>query len=130
MRMEDRQECLALSGMPDQQIPVYITLGRAREAYTGLIDDKPICMFGVGSDWLMSREGHPFCFGTEDVVKHGRIFLYHSRNYHRKWLTMFDILVNYVVLSVRWLKWLGFKMEEAKPMGPFNVPFHRFSMVN
>jgi hypothetical protein len=45
---------------------------------------------------------------------------------------MFPEMRNYVdarhARSIRWLKWLGFTIEEARPMGFAGLPFHPFGM--
>ena len=42
----------------------------------------------------------------------------------------FTIIENYCdarnSITVRWLKWLGFTVEEAEPYGVYNMPFHHF----
>ena len=30
--------------------------------------------------------------------------------------------------AIRWLKWLGFTLHPATPYGPFDLPFHKFTM--
>ena len=47
-------------------------------------------------------------------------------------LARFDSLANVVdarqVRSIRWLKWCGFTVEAARPLGPHGLPFHLFWM--
>jgi len=44
----------------------------------------------------------------------------------------FSLLYNYVdarnVKSIKWLRWLGFQLDEPAPYGVRGLPFHRFEL--
>ena len=48
------------------------------------------------------------------------------------WRQEFPYMFNYVDVrhkeAIRWLKWLGFTLNEPTPYGPFGLPFHKFHM--
>ena len=102
---------------------------------TGLIDDTPVCMFGVGDTGLMMNTGRPWMIGTNEIDKDPVTFLRRNKRYVQKMLDCYGYLENYVseenTRAIQWLKWLGFNFdEEPVRMGFFNKPFYRFWMVN
>lgn len=102
------------------------------KSWTALLDGKPIAMFGVGYGSDLGRTGFPWMLGTDEIANHPIHVLRNNRRYLPKMKEGRRVLVNFVdsrnTTAIRWLKWLGFKIEEAKPYGALNKPFHRFSM--
>nr|BDD45115.1 hypothetical protein 5 [bacterium] len=100
--------------------------------YTGRINGQPVCMFGVHCDSLLERLGTPWMIGSRLLEQHAITFLRHCRAEVQKMLSGYDMLENYVdarnAPAVKWIRWLGFTLEEAKPYGVLGVPFHRFFM--
>jgi len=104
-------------------------------ACTGLIDDTPICVFGVGDTGLMFNTGRPWMIGTNEIDKAPVTFLRRNKRYVQKMLDCYGFLENYVSKenerAIQWLKWLGFTFDaEPVNLGLFNKPFYRFWMVN
>ena len=125
MRESDKQEAWASV----RQRPV-----QALEAYT-VINPKtkdPIAMFGVGSLSLLSDTGVIWLAGTDEIRKWRTPFAKHSRVYIKAMLDNYSMLESYVDArndtSIAWLKWCGFKIFEAEPLGPDNTPFHRVEL--
>ena len=102
----------------------------SREALVGLADDTPICAFGIGQRTLMDNVGIPWLLGTPEIRKHPKIFLRASKNWVRQAARRYTRLENYVdarhTRAVKWLKWLGFTLDEPAPYGPDKMLFHRF----
>jgi len=103
-------------------------------ACTGLIDGKPICMFGVGDTGMMFNTGRPWMIGTNEIDNVPVTFLRRNKVYVQKMLDCYGFLENYVsqenTKAIDWLKWLGFTFdEEPVNMGVFNKHFYRFWMV-
>lgn len=102
----------------------------SRDAFTGLADGVPFCVFGVGTATAMGDVGSPWMLGTEALPRHARTFLRGSVAFVGHVRGEYSRLENYVdarnTLALRWLKWLGFTMEEAVPFGPDKLPFHKF----
>lgn len=109
-----------------------LSLGLSLMAWTGLVDDVPMCIFGVSPVSLMSGHGAPWMLGAEGLERHAVPFLRRNRAYVAEMLALCPRLENHVdarnALSIRWLRWLGFTIHPAAPFGPFGVPFHRFTM--
>ncbi len=100
-------------------------------AWTGFIDDDPVCMFGVVPVSLLGGVGVPWMIGTDAVVRHQFAFLRGSRPCVERMRSLYDSLVNYVddrnLVAQRWLRWLGFEIGHAEPYGPYGVLFRRFT---
>lgn len=101
-------------------------------AYTAFVDDVPVCMWGVVKDSFLFDHGTPWMMASTAVEQNIAKFLRASRPLLREIMTRYDSLENFVdarnTLSIRWLKWLGFTIEDAAPHGALSLPFHRFWM--
>lgn len=131
MRQADANEVWAAAGvMP--LTGLVCSLGLSEKAWSGFYDDRLVCMFGVSRLSLLSGQGAPWMLGSEDLPKYAIPFLRRNRDYVEDMRQGYEALVNYVdarnLLSIRWLKWLGFTIEDPQPWGPFRLPFHRFTM--
>lgn len=104
----------------------------SEETYTGLIDGAPVCMWGVVLESFIGNVGIPWMIVTETADKHQLTFLRQCRDDTMKVLSKYGTLFNYVdarnTRAIRWLKWLGFAVQEPAPYGVFGLPFHRFYM--
>jgi hypothetical protein len=96
-------------------------------ASTWLIDDEPAAMGGLYAAQLLGDTGYAWMLGTELIRRHRVTFL---RNYVYqldKMLAIFPIIETHVDARykscLRWLKWTGFEIEQAEPMGTGH--FHR-----
>lgn len=102
------------------------------ECWAGLINGVPCCLFGVATSSLIGKVGCPWMLGTREIEKHAIPFLKRSKVVVDSWKENYDYLHNYVhtsnKVSIRWLRWLGFKIEDAEPYGALENYFHRFSM--
>ncbi len=102
-------------------------------AWTGLVDDEPICMFGVAPSCLLTNTGTPWLLGTDGIEKHAGIFIRHSIKHLNDLFGEWDRLINYVDArnkkAVRWLKWMGFTIYDPQPYGVMNKMFHKFEMI-
>lgn len=102
------------------------------KCWSVIYDDQVALMGGVAPGTILDRTGIPWALGTPLVEEFQFTFLRHSKEYVIEAASGYDTLVNYVdqrnTISIRWLKWLGFSIEQASPMGVFQIPFHRFEM--
>ena len=109
-------------------------LNSSDAVFTGFVDDEPVCVWGVASESLLFNTGVPWMVSTKAIDKHAIQFIRHCRAEVMKMFEKYDSLENYVDArnknAVRWLKWLGFTIDDPKPYGAFNLPFHRFWMEN
>jgi hypothetical protein len=109
------------------------SLNRSALAWTGMVDGRPVCMFGVSPIDILCGIGSPWLLGTEEIPRHATTFMRLNRQYIPKMLRLFPRLVNVVDArherAIRWLKWLGFQFDPAPiAVGVFDLPFYRFWM--
>lgn len=131
MRAADAAECWALARLSPLDA-LRLSLDTAVYAWTWLVDERPACMFGVGTRNLIGLEGVPWLLTTDLVAEHRVTFLRGCQPYLAHMRGAFPYLQNVVdaryVTCVRWLRRLGFVVHDAEPMGPAGELFHRFEM--
>jgi hypothetical protein len=105
----------------------------SRLAWTGLLDNEPVCMFGVAPSSPLSDTGLVWMIGTTALDKHAPAFLRRNKKMVATMLSAYPRLENYVaeynVKSIAWLKWLGFEFGEPEPIGLFKKLFIKFWKV-
>ena len=117
MREVDRHEVKASHGhTPGEALAA--SLARSDLAWTCLVDEEPAFMWGAARQGsLITRTGSPWLLATPAMYKVRRAFLRHSRHYVELMQVRFPRLENYVHaanrLSLRWLVWCGFTVEDA-----------------
>lgn len=101
-------------------------------AWSAYIDGELACIMGVAPLSITSGIGSPWMFGTPVLDKHNRVLVRNTPEYIARMLKAFPHLVNFVHsknrTSVRWLRYLGFTLHEAKPYGTLGEPFQFFEM--
>lgn len=129
IREADREELRLLGWEPGRVLR--LSLAASFIAWTGTVNGVPICMFGVAPGGFIG-EGRPWMIGARDLDRHAMIFLRRCKGQVEEMLSITSLMVNYVHTenrrAIQWLRWLGFEIEEAQPYGPFEAPFHRFTM--
>jgi hypothetical protein len=109
-----------------------MTLGlrESTVAYTGLLDEVPVCMFGVTPH--APGEGVPWMVGTTALESRRaqRELLRISRDSVAEFQALYPLLFNYVdernAAAQRWLRWLGFTLDVAYPLGHDGELFRYF----
>ncbi len=133
MRHEDVLETWAATHMGNYEV-LENSVKVSRDAWTGLVDGRVLAMFGVVTTTALSRDGCPWLLGSQEVGAHGRAFARFSKEYIRLIAPRYDTLANFVDANypeaIRWVRWMGFKIEPAAPFGPEGAPFHLFWMKN
>lgn len=131
MRDHDIQEVNAATHMGIRNA-VKTSVDLSSYSKTGLVNDELVCMWGVCPISLLSGSGSPWMLGTDLIKKKQRIFLRRSKPWLDDIRKDYRYLENFVdarnTLSIKWLKWLGFEMDEAEPYGIHGEPFHKFTM--
>src|SRR3954470_20102838 len=129
MRREDVAEVLAL-GFQDARTAVWHSLSQSTVAFALLFDGEVAAVFGVGR-----AENGVACVWAltgRAVHVHPRAFIRASRPILHMLLSECGVLCNVVdaryEASVRWLRWLGFSVGPAIPIGPEGIPFHPISI--
>lgn len=101
-------------------------------AWTGFVDGRVCCMFGVAPVSIVSGIGAPWMVTTHHLERHEMAFLRRCRRYLREMLGRYNHLVNFVDArnesAIRWLTWMGFTMHEPVPHGVEGLPFRFFEM--
>lgn len=131
VREADREELWAAScSTPDKVMERALAV--SNQAWTGLLDGVPVCMFGVAPVSALSDVGRPWMVGTDHLDAHAPVFLRRCRGVVKAMLQQFPTLENYVdqrnARAVEWLRWLGFTFGTPEPMGPYRMPFIKFEM--
>tara|TARA_R110000824_G_scaffold15883_3_gene66594 strand:+ start:32969 stop:33439 length:471 start_codon:yes stop_codon:yes gene_type:complete len=129
MRDVDKQEIWA----SNRSRPLEALVNSVRyseSARTGRADGEIVCMFGVSRQNLMGTRGCIWLLGTDLLKRHGIRFLRENNKEIVDLSENFTIIENYCdarnTATLRWLGWLGFTIEKAKPYGIYNLPFHHF----
>ena len=130
LRKQDRNEILASHG--PLAFDALRKVCEDGDTSVGEIDGKVICMFGVAPMSLATGGGIPWLVSTDDLPRYAKSFMERNKAWIEEKLAVYGYLQNYVdkrnTVSKRWLRWLGFQLEEPKPYGVNKLPFHRFSM--
>jgi len=130
-RESDRQELHAIACVTPVE-GLRISLEASCAAWTAMVNGSPVCMFGVCPEGVLAGVGVPWMIGTHELDKHPVTLLRRCRPFLAEMFKCCVLLQNYVdarnTTSIQWLKWLGFRIEEARPAGPFGLPFHRFEL--
>ncbi len=97
---------------------------------TGRANGEIACMFGVAAHTMVSDRASIWMLGTDLLNAHSIRFL---RECHKGIIDISKGLIfleNWCdarnKLTLRWLQWLGFTIEEAEPYGVYEMPFHHF----
>lgn len=130
LREDDVIELEALGFQPERAILMSVKL--STKAWSGFVDGKLVCMWGVGPRCWLSDVGVVWLLGSDDLVANQRAFLRRNKLFIEDMRKGFSRLENYVDernhISKRWLKWLGFRIYDAEPYGLYRERFHRFDM--
>jgi hypothetical protein len=99
--------------------------------YTIEHQGKRVGMFGVSPHSFLGDSGNIWLLCTKDFDKCHRKLIRHSKGFIKLMLNHYPKLENFVdarnIKSVAWLKFCGADIEEAKPFGVDNLPFHKFT---
>ena len=129
MRKADALEIWAWSRREPAEA-LTLAINSSSKCWAVIYDGEVAAMFGVVPGTIVDRTGTPWMLDTELLEKFQFTFLRHCASYVADMAEGFDRLVNYVHgqndASIRWLRWLGFDLEAAKPGGYSQELFHRF----
>ena len=129
MRESDKAEVWAASHL-SPEAALAQSVACSGEALTALVSGEPVCIFGVGIYSLACPVGVPWMLGTNALGCLQMRLARQSKRIIDAWLLRFESLENYVdarqVRSIKYLRWLGFEIEEPQPWGREGLPFHKF----
>ena len=129
MRSVDVQEIWASSRERPLEGLVKTIKGSERSR-AGLVNGEVACMFGICRKNLIGNAGIIWMLGTDLLKDHGLRFLRENKKEISRLSVEFSTLENYCdarnTTTIKWLRWLGFTIEDAQPYGVYNMPFHHF----
>lgn len=133
IRNEDLVETRALGGKTVREC-LETTPDIERNAWVWENNGVVICIFGVnpivGGDHL----GVIWLLATKFFDDNSITFAFKCKPIVKDVIKLFKYVFNYVYAenrkSIRWLKWLGFNVCKAEPIGKNGAKFHRFEMWN
>lgn len=130
MREADRLEVSLSHGHTPEQAVLH-AMDTSRWSMSILRDGDMVCMFGVGGR-MMSLVGSPWMLGTDLVDECKRSIAMISTRAIPVMAEGVKLLENWVhadnVVSIKWLTWLGFTIEEPRWYGNPGGIFRRFTM--
>lgn len=131
MRSADAAEVMASHGhTPTQAIMEGWKL--SQYSVVVMVNSEPCVIMGLVNWDLLSGSGVPWLLGTERALKYSREFFRLSPPVIDEMLTVCPRLFNYVhaenKISIKWLKWIGFTIDEPMPHGINGELFHRFHL--
>lgn len=128
MKPDDVNEVYAALGLSPVAGLVF-SLAHSETALTARLGGEPFLMCGICRN---GEDGMPWLLGSDRIHEVGRRFLRETRAGVMEMKRRYRTLYNYVdarhEVSIRWLGWLGFEIQEAAPYGFEGRPFHRFEM--
>lgn len=133
MREADKQEVWdAYMTSPEKTLTK--AYEKSEKCWTILVDGEPVGMFGVSRPTMLSSTGIPWLLGTDALVANSRSFLLPSKRCVEIMKIGYNVLENHVSvsndISIRWLKWLGFTVEDEEILTVTGAKFKRFYMEN
>ncbi len=127
MQKEDRDNAWAIGHLSPEQA-IRHSVGVSIESETWLADEKVMAIRGVSRGTFLSPYACVWMLGAEGLASFSIPFLRGSKEWVERMLEQHSHLVNYVdgrnKRSLRWLKWLGFTIHPAAPLGIEGRMFH------
>jgi len=122
LRSGDARELEAAEGGPiDSVFCVVDSFENSRWCNVALLDDEPAVIYGVAPSPAILDSGSPWLLGTSKAKKLRKQFITRSKSEVEMMLVSYPFLHNLVhsknLLSIKWLIWLGFKVNFDKPCG-------------
>lgn len=113
VRQADVDEMAALGTTPEAAMRSGLRI--SNWVATGLVDDVPVCMFGVAPANALGGIGAPWMLSANGLTKARRPFIEACRPVIAEMLRDYPRLCNVVdvrnTVAIRWLKWLGFEFN-------------------
>jgi hypothetical protein len=115
LRPADAAEMRALGSEPEPALRESLRI--SSWSATGLVDDAPVCLFGVAPTVALQGIGAPWMFATEGLARVRRPFIEACRPVVDVMLQDYPRLQNLVhaqnLGALRWLRWLGFEISKG-----------------
>ena len=129
LREADRREIWA-SSLADPETALRYSFEKSDRVWTGLIENRPAVMFGIGRGQILTGQVSAWLLGTREIEKIPRLFLEESRVWVAEMLEVYGSMSNYVDARNRrtlsWLRRLGARFGKPVPFGALGKPFVPF----
>lgn len=110
-----------------------LSLDNSNISFTVELNNEPIMMFGVSSESVLSSSAIIWMLSSDKINNIRIKFIRQNINFIKYLLNIYPVMYNYVDArnkkSIQWLKYLGAKIEEAKPYGIEKMMFHKFYFI-
>lgn len=99
----------------------------SQHVWIGLIDEKPICCWGLVPPSMMSDSAFLWLYCTPLQAEKQFVFVRQSQRMIKKMLEIYSHIYGTVKVdsesSIRWLRWLGASFSRPEPNGmmPFTI---------
>ncbi len=107
-------------------------LSHCVEAWTGYIDDKIVCMWGIDRGSMLTNSAFIWLVTCQGVDEHAFIFVRHSQrrldDLRKRYSYIHGVVQADNEQSVRWLRWLGFQLGDAEFVNGYAL--RKFSLVS
>lgn len=127
LRAYDQEE-LRAGGHTDFRETLRLALRITDEPVVYLKEGVPVALFGVAA--IAPGVGSPWLLGTTSLDEESRSLLTDARVIVHNMRKQYHSLYNYVyeghTRSRKWIKWLGFTVDDPLPHGPNGELFCRF----
>jgi len=98
------------------------------------VNGKPVALFGVTPMRGPMKVGVIWLIATDELHKYTTKFARYCKEVLIKIIKGYGYVFNYIhaenKVSIEWLKWLGFKIQDGIPLGHEGAIFHKFEMKN
>lgn len=99
-------------------------------AWSWIVDNEVACMFGISKFNVFDDDCYAWLLSSNLIDKYPMRFARRCKEVLPELLSHNGALIGNVdaryALSIRWLQWMGAKIENAEPFGVMGLPFHRF----
>lgn len=131
LRVQDQAELSASHG-DDYFAVIRDCVAQSADAWALLIDRKVMFIAGYCDISLLSGAAAPWLLGTDLVARHPRVFLRYSGDLLAEVRRNHSSLLNFVdvrnTVAIRYLKHMGFELEDPIPYGRKKMMFYPFRM--
>lgn len=131
MRKEDAAEVWA-SGRYTPLEALELSMSRSHMSVIVYDDDTPLTALGLVLRGFLTGIGVPWLLSAEQALKHKREFLKLSPPIIEEMLDICPKLVNHVhidnKMTIRWLRWMGFTIDDPAPLRTTDELFCKFHM--
>lgn len=127
----DVKECHQVLNLP---VSKALQLSRAisYEVLTGRVNGELVTIFGIANVNKLSTEAAPWLLATPLIEKYAFTFARRNKAVIETWKNRHAIMSNYVhvdnKVTIHWLSWLGFNIQEPIPYGSKGELYHPFEL--